>query len=126
MSQWFCYRPALGAGGQESGVGRPAGAGHPPVAVDRKLETKLDLSDLEPERVAVINNKERGTMSDGEVVANQKTILRHQASILENQKTILKNQATIKKNQSALEEILANQKEILKNQKQILAGSRKS
>jgi hypothetical protein len=65
--------------------------------------------------------KQRGNMSENEVVANQKTILGHQATILENQKTLLQNQAAILKNQGTLNEILANQKTILANQKTILA-----
>jgi hypothetical protein len=71
-------------------------------------------------------NRRIDTMSEHDVVANQKTILGNQAKILENQKTLLQNQAEILKNQAALDEILANQKTILANQKTIVANQKES
>jgi ribonucleotide monophosphatase NagD (HAD superfamily) len=60
------------------------------------------------------------TMSESNVIANQKTIIANQSAIRANQKaiqsnqgSILKNQAGILKNQGALTAILKNQKEIL-------------
>ena len=52
-------------------------------------------------------------MAEGQIIANQKTILKNQKAILANQDTIKKNQATIKKNQDKLDLILKNQERIL-------------
>jgi hypothetical protein len=64
-----------------------------------------------------INNK----MSENDVIANQKRILKNQNEIIANQTQIKSNQETIKRNQA---KILKNQDSlntIIKNQKQILA-----
>jgi hypothetical protein len=67
------------------------------------------------------------TMSERNVIANQKAIIKNQKTIISNQvalrsnqntikrnqSSILKNQASILKNQTALDTIVANQKEIL-------------
>ena len=52
-------------------------------------------------------------MAEGQIIANQKTILKNQKAILANQETIKKNQVTIKKNQDKLDLILKNQERIL-------------
>ena len=52
-------------------------------------------------------------MAEGQIIANQKTILKNQKAIFANQETIKKNQVTIKKNQDKLDLILKNQERIL-------------
>jgi hypothetical protein len=58
------------------------------------------------------------TMTERQVLANQKTIIANQTKILVNQKTIVANQRK-------LDRVLANQKTIEANQKKILANQAK-
>src|ERR1700677_4647152 len=53
------------------------------------------------------------TMSESQVIANQKTIVQNQKTIIANQAALRANQTTIQKNQAT---ILKNQTSILKNQ----------
>jgi hypothetical protein len=61
------------------------------------------------------------SMSEANVVANQKRILANQASIIANQKQIKANQETIKKNQGAILKNQATLNTIVDNQKKILS-----
>jgi len=64
-------------------------------------------------------NEDR-TMSEIDVIANQKRILQNQKAILANQKTIKANQEIIKKNQASILKNQGTLATIVKNQRKIL------
>jgi hypothetical protein len=64
------------------------------------------------------------SMTERQVLANQKTIIANQTKILANQKTIVANQRKLDRVLANQEKIEGNQKTILANQAKILAAAK--
>lgn len=72
-------------------------------------------------RVLLHSGRINNTMSENDVIANQKRILKNQKEIIANQTQIKSNQEAIKKNQATILKNQGSLNTILKNQKQMLA-----